>query len=122
MLIKTIILFHGWTYSAIFYLQQLNLKNSNVFEWGSGNSSLYFSNQAFNIVSIESNPELFDYVKRQKQANQDVVLKSQQDYCSSINEYQKRFDVIVIDGDIFRRLECAKYAIKKAVHMAGLLS
>jgi FkbM family methyltransferase len=104
------------TYSAIFYLQQLNLKNSSVFEWGSGNSSLYFSNQASNIVSIESNPEWFDYVKRHKQANQDVVLRSQYDYCSSINEYQERFDVIVIDGDIFRRLECAKYAIKKLAH------
>jgi FkbM family methyltransferase len=99
------------TYSAIFYLQQLDLTNCRIFEWGSGNSSLFFANHASQVVSIESNPDWFDYVVQQKQKNQEVLLKSQEEYCNCINDYQDQFDVIVIDGDIFRRLECAKYAI-----------
>jgi GR25 family glycosyltransferase involved in LPS biosynthesis len=101
------------TYSAIFYLQQLNLSKCQIFEWGSGNSSLFFSKHANHIVSVESNPDWFDYVNQQKQTNQEVLLKSPAEYCTCIKDYEEQFDLIVIDGDIFRRLECAKYAIDK---------
>lgn len=99
------------TYGAIFYLQQLDLGQCKVFEWGSGNSSLFFAENAAKVVSVESNPDWFEYVVQQKKPNQNVLLKSPVEYCSSIADFDEKFELIVIDGDIFRRLECAQYAL-----------
>jgi FkbM family methyltransferase len=99
------------TYGAIFYLQQLNLKQCKVFEWGSGNSSLFFAEHSSKVVSIESNPDWFEYVVQHKKSNQDVLLKTPAEYCSCITDFDEKFELIVIDGDIFRRLECAQYAL-----------
>ena len=99
------------TYGAIFYLQQLDLSNCRVFEWGSGNSSLFFAEHSAKVISVESNPDWYDYVFQQKKPNQEVLLKNSANYCSCISNYNEKFELIIIDGDIFRRLECAMYAL-----------
>ncbi|MFC4701030.1 FkbM family methyltransferase [Glaciecola siphonariae] len=99
------------TYSAIFYLQQLDLRDCSIFEWGSGQSSLFFAQHSYKVISIESNPEWYEHINDEKLKNQTVLLKSPTDYCECINEMNEKFDVISIDGDIFRRLECAVFAL-----------
>lgn len=100
------------TYSANFYLGQLELSKCKIFEWGSGNSSLYFAENALEVTSIESNPDWFDYVEKSKRSNQYIYLKNAEDYCKCISETGNKYQLIIIDGDIFRRLECAYYAIR----------
>ena len=101
------------TYSAIFYLEQLDLSSHNVYEWGCGNSSLFFSSRAKKITSIESNPEWFDYINQRKSDNNQVFLQNSENYAKCIFDEPNPIDLIIIDGDIYRRFECAVYAIEK---------
>ena len=63
-----------YTYPAIEYLKQLNLIDKNVFEWGSGNSSLFWAGRAKSVVSIESDKNWFNEVNKKKLDNQLVNL------------------------------------------------
>lgn len=48
-----------FTYSAVDYLELLLNKSMSVFEWGSGSSSIWFSEKCKQVVSIEHNREWF---------------------------------------------------------------
>lgn len=101
------------TYSAIYYLNQLDLTQTRIFEWGSGNSSLYFSSLCKELHSIESNPDWYNHIKSQQRKNSTLSLKNDSSYAECIHSFKGLFDIISIDGDIFRRLECAFHAIQK---------
>lgn len=95
-----------FTYPMIEYLNSLDLKNKKVFEWGSGNSTLYFSQRAKNIISIEHDKKWFDQIKSGMGENVSLrYFEKKQDYIHSIKGL---FDVIIIDG--LYRDECAKIA------------
>lgn len=108
------------TYSSIYYLNQLDLSHAHIFEWGCGGSSHYFSARASSVTSIESNIDWYDHVLEEKAKNHKLHLMNSDDYANSILEQDKLFDVISIDGDIYRRLECAVLAINK-LKPGGLL-
>src|SRR6478672_6746984 len=59
-----------YTYPAIEYLEQFDFRKKNIFEWGSGNSSLYFSKKANKVTSIEHDKNWYDIVSTQLQQNQ----------------------------------------------------
>ena len=99
------------TYSSIFYLSQLDLSDCDIFEWGSGNSTLYFAKRAKSVTSIESNQEWYEYVLKNKPDNVDLNLVNVDNYAKIIQEKRKTYDIISIDGDIYRRFECAYYAV-----------
>lgn len=101
------------TYSTIHYLESLNLANCNIFEWGSGNSSLYLAARAKSVISIESNPDWYAYAISHKRENLTTKLRDASQYCDVINDEDRDYDVIIIDGDIFRRLECACVASQR---------
>lgn len=102
-----------FTYPAIEFLKQLNLSKKVVFEWGSGNSSLFFASRVKSIHSIEHNKIWFEKVNSNKQQNQQIefVEDTIESYVHSINKAGKLYDIIIIDGDLFRK-ECAIEAIK----------
>ncbi len=99
------------TYPFISYLSQLDLSQCDVFEWGSGNSTLYFAKKAKTVTSIESNSEWYDYVKSSKPENAELNLVDMENYAKIIKIKNKKYNIISIDGDIFRRFECAYYAV-----------
>ena len=101
-----------FTYSAIAYIDQLDLSDKTVFEWGSGHSSLYFSNKCKSIVSIEFKPEWYEYVKSLLKPNMTLHLAETRDYASIIGTLGESYDIIIIDGEIDRRMDCAKEAVK----------
>lgn len=95
-----------FTYSAIEYLNQLNLQNLKIFEWGSGNSSLYFSKRASVVYSVENNPEWYNTVKNKAYGNNYIFLeKDKERYVNIIADFDILFDIIIIDGG--EREECA---------------
>ena len=104
------------TYPAIYFLEQLDFSNCDIFEWGSGNSSLYFSKRAKSVRSVESNPEWHKHVQQRAPENVKLSLEASDDYATCIRNESGKFSIIVIDGDIFRRLECAMAAIEKLKH------
>jgi hypothetical protein len=97
------------TYPALEYINSLDLGGLDVFEWGSGHSSTFFSARARTVVSVESNPEWYDYGRRNLAANQRLLLREGAAYAAAIREVDGDFGFIVIDGIL--RSECAREAV-----------
>lgn len=91
-----------YTYPAIEFLNSLDFSNKNVFEYGGGNSTLWWAKRALNVVSVEHDPEWFAKIKSKIQDNyRNVKLILEQDrenYVNSILLQDSNFDVVVIDG------------------------
>ncbi|MEC9022406.1 MAG: SAM-dependent methyltransferase [Pseudomonadota bacterium] len=97
-----------FTYPAFEFLENLDFSSKTIFEWGSGNSTLYWSKRCKEIISIDDKEEWTDLVKGA--ANVTAMNISGEDYPTQILNYDD-LDVIIVDG--IKRLECSKYAIKK---------
>jgi hypothetical protein len=93
-----------YTYPAIEYLEQFDFSKKSIFEWGSGNSSLYFSKKANKVTSIEHDKDWYDIVSTQLQKNQLLHHVLLENYPAAINRFNEKFDVIIIDGQ--RRFDC----------------
>jgi hypothetical protein len=88
--------------SHIFWLKQAMGKNPNVFEFGAGNSTLYFLSRGCNVTSVEHDEEwaekiekvsdFFDYQERLK------MFCRPRPYNESIKGGNKDFDLIIVDG------------------------
>lgn len=100
------------TYPCLEFLKEKINKDWVVFEWGSGGSSEWWSENVSKIISVEHNKEWFDNVKEKKIANHEIYyikLECGGYYCNKINEYRDYFDVIVVDGR--DRVNCCKNLI-----------
>lgn len=101
-----------YTYPAIEYLSQFDLKQLDVFEWGSGNSSLFYAAQAKSVKSIEHDENWYLLQKEKLPQNATILLAADEtDYVQAILKEDRNFDIIVIDGT--NREECAKLAPQK---------
>ena len=97
-----------YTYPAIHYLNQLDLTDKNIFEWGSGYSSIYFSDRAKKVYSVDHNKDWYEQILKTKKNNHSLSLATDKDYISHITTYNCKFDVIIIDGVL--RKECTSIA------------
>lgn len=99
-----------YTYPAIEYLETLDLADCRVFEYGAGNSSLYWAGRARTVTSVEDNPQWHAQVLARALANQTLLLHGDRDaYVAAVASEGVRYDLIVIDGN--HRLECTRAAI-----------
>lgn len=98
-----------FTYPAIEYLSQLNLKDKLMLEWGSGGSSVFFSKRIKQLTSIEHNQEWYKTIKSKKLKNHQIFFKQQHEYATFPLELATKFDIIVVDG--IERENCVKTAI-----------
>ena len=104
--------FPWYPYAAIHFLEQLDFSKCTIFEYGSGNSSLFWSARARFVHSVEINPEWYEKMRSRLGANQSLTLATDEnEYARKICDHTDAFNVIVIDGSV-RRL-CASYAIGK---------
>lgn len=100
-----------YTYPAIEYLCSFNFKECDVFEFGAGNSSLFWAERARSSISVEDDRDWFQSIDNITKKNQTVIHRqSENDYVESLSEQGQSFHVIVIDGKWRRR--CADEAIK----------
>jgi hypothetical protein len=98
-----------YTYPAIEYLSRFDLSTGKVFEYGSGQSSLFWAKQALEVISVEHDAGWFERIKTRVPANNRLFLKTDPDsYVSLIETFGHRFEVIVIDGRF--RTRCAEIA------------
>lgn len=100
-----------YTYPAIDFIKQLDLSDKTVFEYGCGNSSVFWGGTAEKVISVESDEKWYQSMLPQiKDGNLLIFEKDMQKYAECIEQFDK-FDIIVIDGR--NRLECAKRSIKQ---------
>ncbi|MEO7412904.1 MAG: SAM-dependent methyltransferase [Opitutaceae bacterium] len=99
-----------YTYPAIEYLRQLDFSNLAVFEFGSGNSTIYWAKRCERLASVENDQAWYEKMKGKLPAK--VSYRYEPDpaaYVATCGSYGTKFDVIVIDGR--HRFECAKAAL-----------
>lgn len=109
-----------YTYPAIEYLTQFDYREKSIFEFGCGNSSLFWAARAKQVVSIEDNPKWFEkWQAGFHEANLDVRWRDEgEGYFNAIFEDGRKYDVVIVDGK--RRADCVRCAIK-ALASGGLI-
>ena len=108
----------GDTYPALEYIRQLDFRHRAVFEYGSGNSTLFWSAIAGRVVSVEHDREWFERMRSIVPANCQMLFSSDADgYVNAVRQTGP-FDVIIIDGQ--SRLRCAPVALE-ALRPGGLI-
>ncbi len=100
------------TYPFIDFISARLKNDMSVFEYGCGNSTLWFSEKVKKIDSVEHNRKWFERINSLKPGNSNVVLKEESDpegYAKAVRESNERYDIIFIDG--IERNKCIKYSI-----------
>lgn len=101
-----------FTYPCVEYLQQFDLRQKRVFEWGSGASTLFWMRRAASVTSIENNGQWFAAMAAMKADNVRLVLEETERFPLRIRDEAQPFDVIVIDSHGYR-FDCATEATGK---------
>ena len=99
-----------WSYKSIDTITPLLKKEHNVFEWGSGGSTLFLAKRTKGVVAVENNPEWIEKVQtvikksridNVKISHQEINLESTELFMKSpyANYISGSFDIIIIDGE-----------------------
>lgn len=99
------------TYPFIAFIENRLKKDFAVFEYGSGNSTLWLANFVNQVTTVEHNKDWFDIVSKNKRANIEIIFKSIENQKSDyINACQNNlYDIILVDGRY--RVDCLKVSI-----------
>lgn len=102
-----------FTYSSIEFVEQRLKPTFKVYEFGSGNSTLFFSKRVNSINSVESDHGFFEELRPKLDPVSNVTYSYFPDeegaFGDSIKPFSKTFDVIVVDGA--DRVNCARNSI-----------
>jgi hypothetical protein len=108
-----------YTYPALEFVRQLDFSTRTVFEYGSGNSTLFWSRLAQRVLSVEHDRQWYTRMRAVIPRNCEILLEEDPDrYVNAIAAKGAPFDVIVIDGQ--SRLRCAKGA-KRWLREGGVI-
>jgi hypothetical protein len=102
-----------FTYPAIFFLEQRLCLKMNIFEYGSGSSTVWFARKVGKMISIEHDDLWFNKMKDILPTNvnyKKIPLGTNGEYESFVLNYTEEFDVVIIDGR--KRVKCAMNAVK----------
>lgn len=101
-----------FTYPAIHFLETRDISNYQVYEWGGGASSKYFSRKCKHIITVEDDKEWFKFLEKDKAVNQDLIFAgTKEEYVNSINKHEQLFDLIIVDGTY--REDCLRAGVNK---------
>lgn len=99
-----------FSYPATAFLSDRLNKEMTVFEYGSGNSTLFFSNLVKRIISVETNKEWFQQIKNKLPKNATMyfcdISQDKTKYQTFIQSTKEKFDLIIVDA--FERNEIIK--------------
>lgn len=100
------------TYSFIdFIVNRLNNK-MDIFEFGSGNSTLWYASKVNTVTSVEHDSTWFEKIKENMPKNVNIYYKEliyNGEYSNFSNTLEEKFDIVIIDGR--DRVNCMKNAI-----------
>lgn len=109
------------TYSFIKFIEPRLKKEFTVFEFGSGNSTLWYAERVELIISIENNKNWYEVISKKVHGNVTVIyqpLEYNGEYCRKALMSNKKFTIIIIDGR--DRINCAKNSIS-ALTVDGII-
>jgi hypothetical protein len=101
-----------YPYSMIDFLENRVNKDLTVFEYGAGNSTLWFANKALNVSSVESDQSWMEILSKKIAPNTTLYYEdvSSLEYVRKAADLNRKFDIIIVDGR--RRVECIKNSLE----------
>jgi hypothetical protein len=99
-------------YPVVRILQERLTKDLNLFEFGSGYSTLFYAKKVKAVTSVEYDEKWLHIIKSQLPDNVNIIFKQQDvdgDYCRVIKSTGKKYDVVIVDGR--DRVNCIKQSI-----------
>ena len=100
------------TYSFIDFISERLNKSIDMFEYGSGFSTLFYSSRVNSVTTVEHNEEWYNKLKSQLPKNVTAIYRDLDidgKYCRTAKSVNKKFDIIVIDGR--ERVNCVKNSV-----------
>jgi predicted O-methyltransferase YrrM len=108
-----------YTYACISFLQKRVQPSFRVFEYGSGNSTLWWAERVARVVSVEHNEFWFSRISASAPENVSYIFKEKNaEYSRTAALQSEKFDVVVIDGH--DRVGCARHAAN-ALNDTGII-
>lgn len=109
------------TYSFIDFIRTRLNKSMTVFEYGAGNSTLFYASRVQSVVSVEHDQAWYKKLLSTKPENADLIycqLDQDGAYAHQVMSLDKKFDLIIIDGR--DRVNCCKNCIS-ALNPGGVV-
>lgn len=102
-----------YSYPAIEFIEDKLKSDFRVFEYGSGQSTLWYADRVAQVISVEHNPNYFLEIKSSMPENVIFSLvENGEEYAGEINKYSDGyFDVIAING--INRVRCTELCYRK---------
>jgi precorrin-6B methylase 2 len=102
-----------YCYPFIHFLEQRlgtrDLSRLRVFEFGSGNSTLWWANRVSEVMAVEDNRNWYEYVRKKLPSNVDYQLaETEGQYVGCLSQSASSFEIIVLDGSY--REKCLEHA------------
>jgi hypothetical protein len=99
------------TYSFIRFIDNYLKKEMVLFEYGSGNSTIFYSKRVKEITTVEHDKIWYDKLTKKLPGNVNLIYRELNlNYECSINEFKTSFDIVIIDGR--RRNNCLEQSIE----------
>ncbi len=101
-----------YNYSFLKFLDNRLSADLEVFEYGAGNSTLWYAKRVKSVKSVENDKKWVDLLTPKLPKNAKVVFQEideKQKYQQEINAENKKYDIVVVDGR--RRNDCTILAI-----------
>jgi len=92
-----------FTYSFIHFLEKRLKKNFDVFEYGCGNSTIWFAQRVNSIDAVEGDLKWFEKIQKILPPNAKLLFFEVQEnengnYAKAITQMQKYYDLVIVDG------------------------
>ncbi len=109
------------TYPFIDFITPRLNKKLKVFEYGAGNSTLFYAKYAGKVTTVEHNQSWYQKIKNELPENAEIILCEVES-----NEYEKAaantdetYDLIIIDAE--KRIECLKASVEQLTENGVLI-
>lgn len=109
------------TYSFIDFIKTRLTKDLSIFEYGSGNSTLFYARYVKKVVSVEHDEAWYQKIVKEKATNAEMIytaLEKDGEYSKKAALVGEKFDVIIVDGR--DRVNCCKNSVD-ALSAPGVL-
>lgn len=100
------------TYPFIDFIEKRLNKTLKVFEYGSGFSSLFYSEYVLQVTSVEHNAVWYQKMKKIIPENVELIFRDDDIdglYCKAVNLKGEVYDLIIVDAN--DRVNCTKQAL-----------
>jgi len=89
------------TYSFIDFISDRLNKTMDIFEYGSGNSTLWYAKKTNTVTSVENDKQWFEKIKNNMPSNVQIhyeELVYGGNYSKFSENIEKKFDIVIVDG------------------------